>query len=267
MEHTTPKLDQGNHTENFEESVPVSSSSPSTRRVSAADVQDSDHRYPLEAIRNNGRYPRHIPIVAAGGYISPWDTSHNGASQLSLGSTLPGDYRNSLAASTIFESRQSQSRASWGAHSQAPLNGRTRSSTLKEDMLWNIPKPTLSIMDKGISSPSSEKSHPSPTFGYNQKEGSTSTVADQGPSLIPIEIPNPRISGLREILLIAVLCSGQFLSLASLASTVAPQNIIGEGLHADSPGTLVWFTASYSMTLGTFILPAGKVNSKRKQRL
>lgn len=63
----------------------------------------------------------------------------------------------------------------------------------------------------------------------------------------------------QETLFIINVCLAQFLSLAALAQTVAPILIIGKDLQVQNPGQLSWFTAAFSMTLGTFILPAGKL--------
>lgn len=70
--------------------------------------------------------------------------------------------------------------------------------------------------------------------------------------------PEIHFSTTHEILFIASVCLAQFLSLAALAQTVSPLLLIGADLKVQNPGQLSWFTASFSMTLGTFILPAGK---------
>jgi hypothetical protein len=257
--HSPPRGDQGSHHTDddhiFEERVPVSNSSLSIRRVSNP---DSELQYP-DTIRSHGRHSRHIHIQTDG-FTSPWEPSSHTTSQLSLGSTLPGGYRGSLGASTIFDFRESQ--ASWGMNHQSPHNIRPRSATLKEDKSWNMAsmpgKSALSIMEKGSLTPKSLDSQQSPTFSYSQKEGSASSVINHGLTHISIETSDSRISPLREALLIVVLCSGQFLALACLAQTIVPQNIIGESLGADSPGMLVWFTASYSMVYASFIMISGK---------
>jgi len=55
-----------------------------------------------------------------------------------------------------------------------------------------------------------------------------------------------------------VLCLAQFLSLAAMNHTVAPLMILAEYFDIHDYGKLSWFSAAYSMTVGTFILPAGK---------
>ena len=89
------------------------------------------------------------------------------------------------------------------------------------------------------------------------------------PDIVPASQPPHQPSGppeihfstTHEILFIANVCLAQLFSLAALAQTVSPLLLIGADLHVTNPGQLSWFTASFSMTLGTFILPAGKLNS------
>jgi hypothetical protein len=69
-----------------------------------------------------------------------------------------------------------------------------------------------------------------------------------------------------EIAFIINVCLAQFITLGALAQTVAPLSLIGEELKVTSPGQLSWFTAAYSMTLGTFILPAGMYDLMIKDR-
>ena len=51
----------------------------------------------------------------------------------------------------------------------------------------------------------------------------------------------------------------QFMSLAGLAQSVAPLFIIGDSFSVSDPGSLSWYAAAYSLTVGTFILPAGRL--------
>ena len=72
----------------------------------------------------------------------------------------------------------------------------------------------------------------------------------------------PRVqppTGLAEILFISVICSSQLLAQAGLALTIMPQRIIAGSFEIDSPGKLSWFSAGYSLTVGTFILIAGRL--------
>ncbi|OAL46556.1 hypothetical protein IQ07DRAFT_517424 [Pyrenochaeta sp. DS3sAY3a] len=58
---------------------------------------------------------------------------------------------------------------------------------------------------------------------------------------------------------ISITCVAQLLSLSALFQTVAPVKVLADYYHIDNYGDLSWFSAAYSMTLGTFILPAGRL--------
>jgi hypothetical protein len=77
----------------------------------------------------------------------------------------------------------------------------------------------------------------------------------------PIAIPPPPLS-LRKrthgVIFVFVLCLGQFLSLTGMIQTVSPLLILAEYFGIHDYGSLSWFSAAYSMTVGTFILPAGE---------
>ncbi|KAK3374744.1 major facilitator superfamily-domain-containing protein [Podospora didyma] len=62
-----------------------------------------------------------------------------------------------------------------------------------------------------------------------------------------------------EVVFVFVLCLAQFLSLAGMNQTVAPLLILAEYFDIRDYGNLSWFSAAYSMTVGTFILPAGRL--------
>ena len=61
----------------------------------------------------------------------------------------------------------------------------------------------------------------------------------------------------REYAFIFITCIAQFLSLGALNQTVAPVMILARHFQVEDYGTLSWFSASFSMSVGTFILPAG----------
>lgn len=63
-----------------------------------------------------------------------------------------------------------------------------------------------------------------------------------------------------EISFVIVLCSAQLLTQAGLALTVVPQQIISRSFGIDNqPGQISWLTAAYSLTVGTFVLVAGRL--------
>jgi MFS family permease len=51
----------------------------------------------------------------------------------------------------------------------------------------------------------------------------------------------------------------QFMTQAALGQVIAPLHIIGNSLAITSPGQLSWVVAAYSLTVGTFILIAGRL--------
>ncbi|KAH0363462.1 YOR378W-like protein, partial [Aureobasidium melanogenum] len=65
----------------------------------------------------------------------------------------------------------------------------------------------------------------------------------------------------RELLFIINVCMAQFLTLGGLGQSVAPLFIIGKdlGVAATDLGTMSWYTAAFSLTVGAFILPAGRL--------
>lgn len=62
-----------------------------------------------------------------------------------------------------------------------------------------------------------------------------------------------------EILFVGVVCAAQLLTQAGLALSIAPQASIAQSFRITDPGTVSWFSAAYSLTVGTFILPAGRL--------
>lgn len=66
-------------------------------------------------------------------------------------------------------------------------------------------------------------------------------------------------SGIHEIAFIFIICLSQFLALSGLAQSIAPLHIIGDSFGISNPGELSWYPAAFSLTVGTFILPAGRL--------
>ena len=67
------------------------------------------------------------------------------------------------------------------------------------------------------------------------------------------------ISIVHETLFVGVAVMAQFMVLAGLGQAIAPGYIIADELGVQDPGKQAWFTAAYSLTVGTFILIAGRV--------
>lgn len=58
---------------------------------------------------------------------------------------------------------------------------------------------------------------------------------------------------------VGVLCSAQLMTQAGLGQVIAPLHIIGDSFGTSDPGQLSWFASGYSLTVGTFILIAGRL--------
>lgn len=65
---------------------------------------------------------------------------------------------------------------------------------------------------------------------------------------------------IREWVGILVLCSAMLLTQSALAQTVIPLPYISKTFDVQGqPGQQSWFTAAYSLTVGTFVLPSGRL--------
>lgn len=62
-----------------------------------------------------------------------------------------------------------------------------------------------------------------------------------------------------EVIFVGLICMAQLMTQASLGQVVAPLHIIGDSFGVTDPGQLSWYAAAYSLTVGTFILPAGRL--------
>lgn len=67
------------------------------------------------------------------------------------------------------------------------------------------------------------------------------------------------MSLIQEILLVAVVSMAQFSTQAGVGATIAILHIIGDDLSITTNGELSWLAAAYSLTVGSFILPAGRL--------
>ena len=69
---------------------------------------------------------------------------------------------------------------------------------------------------------------------------------------LPFSLPH-------EIVFVALICSAQLLTQAGFAQAIVPLHITGNSFGVTNPGELSWFAAAYSLTVGTFILIAGRL--------
>ncbi|KAF1958013.1 MFS general substrate transporter [Byssothecium circinans] len=98
----------------------------------------------------------------------------------------------------------------------------------------------------------------------NEKQGADSSSPSETASRIiaPLsrpQTPDPPKTKTNEIAFIFITCIAQLLSLSALNQTVAPVLVLAEYFHVEDYGNLSWFSASFSMSVGTFILPAGRL--------
>ena len=75
---------------------------------------------------------------------------------------------------------------------------------------------------------------------------------------VPRQDPNPFHSPFREVLFVGVVCVAQLSTQISLGQTLNLVHIIGSHFNVTNPGTLSWFVAGYSLTVGSFILLFGR---------
>ena len=69
----------------------------------------------------------------------------------------------------------------------------------------------------------------------------------------------PHLSLWHEICFVGVVCSAQLMTQAGLGPALTTGHVIGENFGLQHPGDLAWFLAAYSLTVGTFILVAGRL--------
>lgn len=89
----------------------------------------------------------------------------------------------------------------------------------------------------------------------------TSSSGSRTPRLPPAAEPllGSNMSTAREVLFVFTVCLAQLLSLAALAQSIAPVLVISNSLGIHDEGKMSWITAAYGSTLGTLILPAGRL--------
>lgn len=67
-----------------------------------------------------------------------------------------------------------------------------------------------------------------------------------------------QMSPMNEFLFVSVVCLSQFMTQAALGQTLSILHVIGDSFGLTNPGDLSWLIAGYSLTVGTFILVAGR---------
>lgn len=94
----------------------------------------------------------------------------------------------------------------------------------------------------------------------DSKGQSLLTGSERDDEIHPSPLPNYNdISLTQEILFIVLICSAQILTQASLAPTINSFQYVGDTLGATTPGEISWFSSSFSLTAGSFILISGRL--------
>ncbi|KAL9127141.1 MAG: hypothetical protein Q9217_003931 [Psora testacea] len=70
---------------------------------------------------------------------------------------------------------------------------------------------------------------------------------------------SPSLHIVREVAFIALILSAQLLTTAGIGIGIAPLRVIGNHYGITNPGERSWYVAAFSLTAGTFILPAGRL--------
>ena len=92
--------------------------------------------------------------------------------------------------------------------------------------------------------------------GEEDEDGDSASL-EIYPSPCPPLTPEPPTARMKGAAFILIACAAQLLSLSALNQTVAPVLVLAKYFDVEDYGNLSWFSASYSMSVGTFILPAG----------
>ncbi len=103
---------------------------------------------------------------------------------------------------------------------------------------------------------------PSRTSSLPLAAGSTPPMSSFDPGQDPEEElgHGHNMSLMREVVFIAIICQAQLLTQCALAQTIAPLPYIARTFGATgNPSSLAWYSAGFALTVGTFILPSGRL--------
>ncbi|KAH6653739.1 major facilitator superfamily domain-containing protein [Truncatella angustata] len=88
-----------------------------------------------------------------------------------------------------------------------------------------------------------------PAESPERKEKKTTKGSPDGPDLIFIH----------EFAFVFMIAAAQALMLSGVAQALIPASVIGQSFGLTRPADWAWFSASYALTSGTFVLPAGRL--------
>ena len=92
---------------------------------------------------------------------------------------------------------------------------------------------------------------------HEGRDGEDVNPADLTKSISNMSIAETLPLG-REILFVGTICSAQFMTQGGLGQCLDILHVIGDEFGLTNPGELSWLIAAYSLTVGTFILLAGR---------
>lgn len=141
--------------------------------------------------------------------------------------------------------------------------GSTRSSTYN-DGITEYSQSTLTISQDNWNFTKTELDFSRYQDQYGSSASSNEKGFQQKPFAVPVSLPaqdehENQMSKLHKVAFILVTCLAQFLSLGGMNQTVAPVFLLAKEFNIVDYGMLSWFSAAYSMSVGTFILPAGRL--------
>ncbi|KAF9736620.1 hypothetical protein PMIN06_003392 [Paraphaeosphaeria minitans] len=149
------------------------------------------------------------------------------------------------------------------------MSARRSVPTLSADSTSSIPTCKLEGLEKSslsLSIPSPAhcmrykyKKYESSTNSYPSTANSSDVLLSQPPPRTGSPPSPPSKNWKQELPFIFITCIAQFLSLSALNQTVSPVMVLAKYFKVEDYGNLSWFSASYSMSVGTFILPAGRL--------
>lgn len=113
----------------------------------------------------------------------------------------------------------------------------------------------LQEQDNTVQEQASRMSEYSQLDGSHEKEKISSVSSEGNESQYYAE----KFSMPRQVLFVLTLMSAQIITQASVAQAVLLQYVIGDDFHVTKTAELSWHMAGYSLTVGTFILIAGRL--------
>ena len=75
------------------------------------------------------------------------------------------------------------------------------------------------------------------------------------------------LSAIHEVFFVQLICLSQMLMLAAFAQAMVPAQLIAASFPNTNQGNVAWFSAAYSLTSATFVLPAGRLGDLFGHRL